>query len=120
MSASPTRTSIEPLPEADLRGFAVNYLLGGTETTRNLIAQALRVLLEHPDQLRRFVNGEVTAATMVEELLRWITPVLHHSRWCTRDVEVAGKSIRKGDRLTLWMTSANRDPAAFERADSIY
>jgi cholest-4-en-3-one 26-monooxygenase len=111
------RRNGEPLPEADLRGFAVNYLLGGTETTRNLIAQALRVLLEHPDQLQRFVDGEVSAATTVEELLRWITPVLHHSRWCTRDVEVAGKTIRKGDRLTLWMISANHDPAAFDRAD---
>ncbi|HUP75601.1 MAG TPA: cytochrome P450, partial [Acidimicrobiales bacterium] len=98
-------------------GFAVNYLLGGTETTRNLIAQALLVLLEHPDQLRRFVDGEVDAATMVEELLRWVTPVLHHSRWCTRTVEVAGKTINAGDRLTLWMVSANHDDEAFDRAD---
>lgn len=111
------RRNGEPLPEADLRGFAVNYLLGGTETTRNLIAQALRVLLEHPAQLRRFVDGEVTAATMVEELLRWVTPVLHHSRWCTRTVEVGGKTINPGDRLTLWMVSANHDEEAFDRAD---
>ena len=113
------RRNGEPLPEADLRGFAVNYLLGGTETTRNLIAQALRVLLEHPDQLQRFVDGEVSAATMVEELLRWITPVLHHSRWCTKTVEIAGKTIKPGDRLTLWMVSANHDGEAFERADEL-
>ena len=111
------RRGDEPLPEADLRGFAVNYLLGGTETTRNLIAQALLVLLEHPDQLRRFVDGEVDSTTMVEELLRWVTPVLHHSRWCKRAVEVAGKTINAGDRLTLWMISANHDEAAFDRAD---
>jgi cytochrome P450 len=42
--------------------------------------------------------------------------VLHHSRWCTSDVEVGGKSIKAGDRLTLWMVSANHDEAAFERA----
>ena len=113
------RRNGEPLPEADLRGFAVNYLLGGTETTRNLIAQALRVLLEHPDQLQRFIDGEVSAATMVEELLRWVTPVLHHSRWCTKTVEVAGKTIQPGDRLTLWMVSANHDGEAFERADEL-
>ena len=113
------RRNGEPLPEADLRGFAVNYLLGGTETTRNLIAQALRVLLEHPAQLQRFIDGEVSAATTVEELLRWVTPVLHHSRWCTRTVEVAGKTINPGDRLTLWMVSANHDGNAFERADEL-
>ena len=111
------RRNGQPLPEADLRGFAVNYLLGGTETTRNLIAQALLVLLEHPDQMRRFVDGEVDSTTMVEELLRWVTPVLHHSRWCTRTVEVGGKTVKAGDRLTLWMVSANHDEAAFDRAD---
>jgi cholest-4-en-3-one 26-monooxygenase len=111
------RRGDQPLPEADLRGFAVNYLLGGTETTRNLIAQALLVLLEHPEQTKRFVDGEVDSATLVEELLRWVTPVLHHSRWCTRTVEVAGKTINAGDRLTLWMVSANHDEAAFEHAD---
>jgi cholest-4-en-3-one 26-monooxygenase len=106
-----------PLEEADLRGFAVNYLLGGTETTRNLIAQGFYALLEHPDELRRFSDGEVDAATMVDELLRWVTPVLHHSRWATRSVQVAGQSIAAGDRVTLWMVSANRDEAAFERAE---
>ena len=69
-----------PLPEADLRGFALNYLLGGTETTRNLIAQGMRELLDHPGELKRFVDGEVDAPTMVDEMLRFITPVLHHSR----------------------------------------
>ena len=86
----------EPLPEEDLRGFGVNYLLGGTETTRNLIAQGLFTLLEHPDQLRRFTSGEVDAGTMVEELLRWVTPVLHHSRWPNRTHEIAGHTISAG------------------------
>jgi cholest-4-en-3-one 26-monooxygenase len=106
-----------PLSEADMRGFALNYLLGGTETTRNLIGNAMHELLVHPDQLRRFVDGEVDAATMTEELLRWITPVMQHSRWPTRDAEVEGQLIRKGDRVTLWMVSANRDPEAFDRPD---
>jgi cholest-4-en-3-one 26-monooxygenase len=112
------RSDGSPLPEEDLRGFAINYLLGGTETTRNLIAQALFVLLEHPGELRRFTDGEVDAPTMVEELLRWITPVMHHSRWCTRAVEEGGHTIKPGDRLTLWMVSANHDEAAFDRADT--
>ena len=54
---------------------------------------------------------------MVEELLRWVTPVLHHSRWPNRTHEVGGQTISDGDRVTLWMVSANHDEAAFERAD---
>ena len=45
--------------------------------------------------------------------------MLHHSRWCTRTVEVGGHTINAGDRLTLWMVSANHDEAAFERADEL-
>ncbi len=108
-----------PLSEEDLRGFGLNYLLGGTETTRNLLGNAFADLVDHPDELRRFVDGEVATATVVEELLRWVTPVMHHSRWPTRDVEVAGQHIREGDRVTLWMVAANRDPAAFDHADRL-
>lgn len=108
-----------PLCEEDLRGYGVNYLLGGTETTRNLIGQAMRVLLEHPDELRRFVRGEVDTPTMIDELLRFITPVLHHSRTVTADIEVAGCALRRGDRVTLWMASANRDPEVFDDPEAL-
>ena len=108
-----------PLPEEDLRGFGVNYLLGGTETTRNLIGQSLRVLLEHPGELRRFVAGEVATATMVDELLRFVTPVLHHSRWVTCETSAGGHALAPGDRVTLWMASANRDPAVFDDPEGL-
>ena len=108
-----------PLSEEDLRGYGVNYLLGGTETTRNLIGQAMRVLLENAGQMRRFVEGEVATATMIDELLRFVTPVLHHSRWVAADVEVGGQQLAKGDRATLWMASANRDPAVFDAPEDL-
>lgn len=107
------------LSEADLRGFGINYLLGGTETTRNGIAQSMQTLLEHPDQAQRLQCGEVDAYTATEELLRWTTPVMHHSRWPNQTREVAGQTIRAGDRVTLWMISANRDPEAFDRPDTL-
>jgi cytochrome P450 len=104
----------KPLSEEDLRGFGINYILGGTETTRNLIGQGMLTLLEHPDQLRRFVGGFVGGRTLVDEMLRWVTPVMHHSRWATATKTVEGKTIEAGDRVTLWMVSANRDEGAFE------
>lgn len=107
------------LSEADLRGFGVNYLLGGTETTRNGIAQSMITLLEHEGECRRLIDGDVDAMTATEELLRWTTPVMHHSRWPNATREVAGKTIKAGDRVTLWMISANRDPLAFDRAGTL-
>jgi len=108
-----------PLPDADLRGFGVNYLLGGTETTRNGIAQSVLALIEHPDQAQRLVDGDVEVDVATEELLRWTTPVMHHSRWPNQTREVAGRRIAAGDRVTLWMTSANRDAAVFADADRL-
>jgi cholest-4-en-3-one 26-monooxygenase len=113
------RTGAGPLPEADLRGYGVNYLLGGTETTRNLLGNGMVTLLEHPEQVRRFVDGEVSTATAVDELLRYVTPILHHSRHVTHDAEVAGQQLHAGDRVTLWMSSANRDPAVFAEPEQL-
>ena len=109
----------KPLSEEDLRGFGINYLLGGTETTRNLIAQALRELLDHPKEMRRFIDGEVSTEMVVEEMLRFVTPVMHHSRWATDTRNIAGQTIQSGDRVTLWMTAANRDPAIFENPNEL-
>jgi cytochrome P450 len=53
----------------------------------------------------------------VEEMLRFVTPVMHHSRWPLRDVTLEGKVIEAGTRTTLWMVSANRDDKVFVEPD---
>lgn len=103
----------EPLSEKELRDFLALYLTGGNETTRHLLSHTVAELLVNDEQRRRFVDGEVSSATAVEEMLRWSTPVLHHSRWATEAVEIGGQKINKGDRVTLWMISANHDEAEF-------
>src|SRR5437773_844481 len=55
--------------------------------------------------------------TAVEELLRWVTPVMYFRRTATRDVELRGQPIREGDKLTVWYGSANRDEEVFPHAD---
>ena len=94
-------------------------VVGGSETTRHLISHTLQTLHEHPEQRERVVHGEVPAALTVEEMLRWSSPVMHHARHATCDVEILGQKIRAGDRVTLWMVSANRDEAAFENPDRL-
>ena len=104
-----------PLNGAELRAFVRLLVVGGAETTRHLISHAMLALTQHPEQRARFVSGEVDASVAVEEMLRFASPVMHHARWATRDIEVAGQKIRAGDRVTLWMVSANRDAAAFTK-----
>jgi cholest-4-en-3-one 26-monooxygenase len=108
-----------PLDERELRDFLHLFLTGGNETTRHLLAHTAIALTSHPAQLDRLLSGEASVASAVEEMLRWSTPVMHHSRWATADADIGGARVRAGDRLTLWMISANRDERVFEHADRL-
>lgn len=106
-----------PLSDAHVANFLDTFLVGGTETTRHLLAQGLLALFEHPGGRRMVAEGGVPVATAVEEMLRWASPVLQHSRRATTDIELAGAHIGAGDRVTLWIVSANRDEEVFEEPE---
>lgn len=105
------------LGDEEVANFLDTFIVGGTETTRQLISHGLVALIEHPDELRRLVDGEVSTAVTVEEMLRWASPVLHHSRRATKESVVGDAIIGAGDRVTLWIVSANRDAAVFDQPD---
>jgi cytochrome P450 family 142 subfamily A polypeptide 1 len=92
-------------------------LIGGDETTRHVMTGGLLELLRRPEQKRRVVENPQLIPSAVEEMLRWISPIQNMNRTATRDTELRGQKIRAGDRLLLLYPSANRDAAAFERAD---
>lgn len=105
----------ESLSEMDFNMFFVLLSVAGNETTRNAISHGLNALLDHPDQwelLRsdpdRYIDGAV------EEILRWATPVMYFRRNATADFELRGKTIKAGDKISLWYVSANRDEEVFE------
>jgi cholest-4-en-3-one 26-monooxygenase len=112
-----SRLDGEPLSDSLIGRFVRILVVGGSETTRHLISHMLQNLHEHPAERERVARGEVPSELTVEEVWRWNSPVIHHARHATQDVELHGQKIRKGDRVTLWMASANRDEAAFVRAD---
>ncbi|MDA8044370.1 MAG: cytochrome P450 [Actinomycetota bacterium] len=105
-----------PLAQDELRAWIAMYIGGGADTTKHLIANGLVCLLERPDALRQVVDG-CDMARAVEEMLRYVSPVMHHSRWPLHDFPVGEQVIRAGQRTTLWMISANRDEGVFENAD---
>jgi cytochrome P450 len=91
----------------------------GSETTRNLITTGAVALLEHPDQLER-LRGDLSLLPIgIEELLRYITPVMQFFRRAEHDTEIAGRPIAAGDRVLMVYSSANRDDEVFDRPDGI-
>ncbi len=99
--------------ELDL--FFILLTTAGSETTRNAITLGLLALLEHRDQLERLRREPALMKHATEEILRWSSPVAYFKRVATRDTEIRGRAIRKGDLVTLWYPSANRDEAAFSQ-----
>lgn len=92
-------------------------LVGGDETTRHVISGGVRELLMHPDQLRALKADPAKIPMAVEEMLRWVTPIQNMMRTTTREVEIRGKRLPKGERLLLLYPSANRDERVFNDPD---
>jgi cholest-4-en-3-one 26-monooxygenase len=105
-----------PLTQEELRAWIGVYIGGGAETTKHLIAHGLVSLLERPEVRAEVVAG-CDSALLVEEMLRFCPPVMHHSRWPLQTIEVGGQVIEAGQRTTLWMVSANRDENEFPDPD---
>ncbi len=94
-------------------------LVGGHERTVNLVANGVLAMIRNPDQLALFTSGDVNPATAVEELLRYDPPVHYTGRIAAADVELHGKTIRRGEPVRLILAAANRDPEAFTDADGL-
>jgi cytochrome P450 family 142 subfamily A polypeptide 1 len=90
---------------------------GGAETTRTVITGAVLALTEHPDQYRRLLDDPSLLPVAVEEFIRWVTPILNMRRTATRDTEVAGTEVSRGDELLLMYPSGNRDETIFDAPD---
>ena len=99
--------------ETELDFFFMLLTLAGSETTRNAISGGLMALLDHPDQLETLRTDPSAMRPAVEEIVRWTSPVAYFARRAARDTEIGGVPIRKGERLSLWYPSANRDEDVF-------
>jgi cytochrome P450 len=103
----------EKLSEAEFDSFFLLLSVAGNETTRNLISGGMLALIEHPAERARLQADPALMPTAVEEMLRWVTPVMQFQRTAVHDTEIRGQRIREGDRITMWYGSANRDEDIF-------
>ena len=107
----------ERLTDADIMGFFQLLLLAGSETTTNLISNAMLCFMAHPDQLARVRAAPELLPPAIEEVLRFRTPVQMVFRATTCDVELHGRVMPAGKLVLLMMGSANRDSRQFTDAE---
>ena len=94
-------------------------LIGGHETTTNLIASGFLTLLRNPESFELLRSRPEVAKSAVEELLRYESPVQHTARIAHADFELGGKTILKGSRIVVVLAAANRDPNRFPEPDRL-
>ncbi|MGH3261345.1 MAG: cytochrome P450, partial [Trebonia sp.] len=101
----------------EFMGTIILLIVGGNDTTRNTISGSILAFDQFPDQWRKLRENPALVASMVPELVRWQTPVIHMRRTAAADTEVGGKLIRNGQKVAMWYISGNRDDEAIEDAD---
>ena len=101
------------LTRREVLGFCMTLLVAGNETTRSLMAGGLTALAEHPDQRERLVREPTLIPSAVEEMLRWVTPIMAMARTATRPVTLGRADLGAGDYVVLAYGAANRDEEVF-------
>ncbi|MDN3351854.1 cytochrome P450 [Actinomadura sp. DC4] len=92
------------------------FAVAGNETVRNGLPGGMFALLKNPGELARLRADRSLLETAVEEMLRWWTPVMNFRRTATADTVVGNVPVRKGEKVVVWFSSANRDEAVFDQA----
>ncbi len=107
----------EAMENDEIVMFMTLLLVAGNETTRNAISGGMLALMEHPEERERLRAHPELLDRAVEEVLRWVSPIICFRRTATQDTEIRGQPIRAGERVLMLYQSANRDEAVFADAD---
>ncbi|MEM7689794.1 MAG: cytochrome P450 [Pseudomonadota bacterium] len=103
----------KPLPPRDMAGYYIIVATAGHDTTSASTAGAMQALAQDPEQWARVREDRSLLPGIVEEAIRWTSPVQHFMRTAAEDVEMGGQTIRKGDWMMINYVSANHDPDQF-------
>jgi cholest-4-en-3-one 26-monooxygenase len=104
----------EKLSDFELELFFLLLTVAGNETTRNLISGAMAAFFDHPDQWELLVNDRSLLPSAVEEMLRYVTPVMNFRRQATSPFELGGQQIDADQKVVFFHVSANRDEKIFD------
>lgn len=101
----------------DFLGTLLLLIIGGNDTTRNSITGGVVALNQFPEEYDKLRGNPALIPNMVSEIIRWQTPVIHMRRRATRDTELGGQRIKKGDKVVMWYVSGNRDDTVINDPD---
>jgi len=107
----------QTLSPIEILGLTVLLLAAGNETTTNLIGNAVLALLDHPEELAKVRTERANISALVEEALRYDSPVQVVYRQATQDVELDGGKLPAGATVLLLLGAANRDERKFPEPD---
>lgn len=102
------------LSDTDFDNYFLLLVVAGNETTRQAITLSMKALMDNRDQMQYFLDNMDKSQIMVEELIRYASPVYHFRRTATEDIEMHGKTIKSGDKVVTWFAAGNRDPQKFD------
>ncbi|MEO9461684.1 MAG: cytochrome P450 [Marinomonas sp.] len=102
------------LNDREMMGYYIILAAAGHDTTSASTAGAMQALAGDPEQFARVKADRSLLAGIVEEAIRWTTPVQHFMRTAARDIELGGQTIKAGDWLMINYVAANHDPAQFD------
>jgi cholest-4-en-3-one 26-monooxygenase len=103
----------DQLSELELDLFFLLLVVAGNETTRNLISGAMVAFFDNPDQWEKLRNDRSLLPGAIEEMLRYVSPIMHFRRQCSADIVMEDQKISEGDKVVFWHISANRDDSEF-------
>ncbi len=106
------------LTEAEIVQNGTLMILAGFETTRNSFSGGLLALLQHPQQMQLLRDDPKLIRRAVEEMVRWSNPVITLGRVATADTYIGNQAVKAGERVVVWLASANRDETVFPNADT--
>ena len=108
----------EQLSEMELELFFLLLTVAGNETTRNLMSGAMHAFFQHPEQWERLLADRTLLPTAVDEMLRFVSPVMNFRRTAMGDATLSGTEIKEGDKVVFFHASANRDEDVFDDPDT--
>jgi cholest-4-en-3-one 26-monooxygenase len=106
-----------PIPPMELLSYLFLLVVAGNETTRNAMTGGMLAFIENPGEWKRLQDDAALVTPAIEEIVRWVTPVIQFCRTTTEDIELRGQRIRAGQSLCLFYPSANRDEEIFPDGD---